>query len=521
MFEELRDNLKKSPYTVKHDKWDRKDYANIEAEIREFGVAARNLGKIGGSLADPMMADEFYALVKSLVNLRDPKDIRPSFRINAEVMNRQFELQEFDSLKTLCVGDPIGAALAAAKMEPTLEIILDKLKHERKQAQEMESQLEAAQALMDERDQLDPEARDYQEQAALIDQQLEAIDEAIRNLDIDLADCLAEKATMIRNELLNGIHAAEEFTQNQEDFALAWGLEPGELKNMDPKKRLELAEHVNNEKFRKIAALIGPMIRSAISQRKNKTDQVPVETISITLGDDLTKLVPSEFAFLTDPLLMIEWMRRFADQSLVEYELIENESLERGGIIYCQDGSGSMSGNREAWGKAFSMALLNVAIKTGRDFTGVHFGGPAEMITYEFETRSPRKTCRVFSDRYKIDTTLEGMDGVIEFVKTHFNGGTNFVTPLDFALSKLQAQHKATGAVKGDIVFLTDGECGVPSDWLNRFCEERQRLGFRVFGIIIGGNPLTEPLNTICDGNVTPLNSLVDANAVKHIFTNL
>src|SRR5262249_54823077 len=60
-------------------------------------------------------------------------------------------------------------------------------------------------------------------------------------------------------------------------------------------------------------------------------------------------------------------------------------------------------------------------------------------------------------------------------------GGTDFQKPLAAALDCLRrAPHR-----RGDIVFITDGECRVDPEWLREFKREKERLGFSLFSVLI------------------------------------
>jgi uncharacterized protein with von Willebrand factor type A (vWA) domain len=64
-------------------------------------------------------------------------------------------------------------------------------------------------------------------------------------------------------------------------------------------------------------------------------------------------------------------------------------------------------------------------------------------------------------------------------------GGTDFQKPLDAALECLRESRFK----KGDIIFITDGECRVEPEWAERFREEKARLGFSLFSILIDMGP--------------------------------
>jgi uncharacterized protein with von Willebrand factor type A (vWA) domain len=117
--------------------------------------------------------------------------------------------------------------------------------------------------------------------------------------------------------------------------------------------------------------------------------------------------------------------------------------------------------------------------------------------------------------------SFEGIEAVLDYAETSMSGGTNFETPFSIALDILAAQHNEHGSVDGDIVFLTDGECGVSPNFINDFKAEQSRLGFEVFGIAIQTNPKSEPMNTLCDGKVIGLKKLTDVNDMRPLFTEI
>ena len=70
---------------------------------------------------------------------------------------------------------------------------------------------------------------------------------------------------------------------------------------------------------------------------------------------------------------------------------------------------------------------------------------------------------------------------VFELAEYFPGGGTNFEEPLNKALELLQAS-KFKG---GDIVFITDGESNVGDSWLKSFEEEKSKLKFKVYSVLI------------------------------------
>ena len=70
---------------------------------------------------------------------------------------------------------------------------------------------------------------------------------------------------------------------------------------------------------------------------------------------------------------------------------------------------------------------------------------------------------------------------ILEIAEYYLGGGTDFETPLNKALEIIEE----TDFKKADIVFTTDGECGVDEDWLEDFIKIRDEKEIRVHSVLI------------------------------------
>jgi uncharacterized protein with von Willebrand factor type A (vWA) domain len=180
------------------------------------------------------------------------------------------------------------------------------------------------------------------------------------------------------------------------------------------------------------------------------------------------------------------------------------ERKAQGGIILCEDGSGSMHGERELWAKAVMLCLLHLARMQKRPFHLIHFGSPGQFKRISF-----------------FDEADFNIDRVLEAAELFFGGGTDFQTPLSKALELLQDEHRSKGAVEGDVVFVTDGMCGIPEQFLEDFKKEQERLDFVVWGVNIAGSRGDEPLATICDGRVATVKDLLSGQDIRQVFAGV
>jgi len=105
------------------------------------------------------------------------------------------------------------------------------------------------------------------------------------------------------------------------------------------------------------------------------------------------------------------------------------------------------------------------------------------------------------------------MERVMDLAEFFPGGGTDFEKPLDAALECL----KKSRYKKGDIVFITDGECQVSGDWAEGFCKEKERLGFSLFSILIDVGPSSLGTLKEFSDRITTIKQLT-GDEVKDIF---
>lgn len=535
----VRKRNPESKNVIKHDKWDREDYEGILEEMKELSVAEDKLTDKVDTGASAM-ADTFFSLVKANPRLKSEDDVRPSYIVNRAVMGEAMELKEYDELRIHSTSDTVASGLSCIAMEPELEILFDKMKEAQKLADQLEQQMEAMEGLSDDLEDAEgmaaaamgqgdaKSAEDYQKQAEKIKEQMDKLREQMESKAQELDNEIQGKAQEMKEVTKQAMKNAKEKAEELDGLSSTWGLDPGTLSAMPAQRRIELAAKFNNEKFRRIAELLGPMQRMALAEQMRKVNYARDEIYDLEMGNDLNNVLPTEMLYMNDPVMDVVFFNKYMEQNLLQYKLRGTEKVAKGGIIWCEDGSGSMSGDPEVWAKAVGLSLYQIAKLQKREFYGIHFGSVGEIMTFDFHTDvGDGVDVELYGKPYRAKQEDTGhydtLDGVIKFAETFFGGGTDFVTPLSKALDKLKDQHERYDAVKGDIVFCTDGICGVPEEWLTNFKAEQERLGFRVWGILLGWAPAkdTEPLKTICDGRVFTLKDLLSGEGMRGVFRSV
>lgn len=518
-----------SKYALETDKWDRKIAQDIYREIREYQVATKALGGIAQT-GPEALRDALISLFKFKPELRNPKEVRPSFLINHRVESEMMKLKEYEKLHASTRGDSVSAGLAAVDIEPELEILFDKMNEERKTAQQLEEMLQSAEALSDDLDEAlqsaieaaesgeEEEAKNYQDQASALEEQLEELKQKLEEKTQELEGQLDDASPSIREALEKGLGDAQENADTLSMFD-SWSMNEGSLKRLDPAARIALSKRLQTERFKKMAQIIGRLQSMAMSEQVTKTDHAQEEIFDITKGNNLSHMLPLETLYMSDPIFKWDWMRRFVENNIIQYDLRGTERVEQGGIILLEDGSGSMSGEREMWSKAIGLALLKIATLQKRPFTCIHFGSVGEYILFEFDTS--HSDIRMTMSYDKTTVHYSGAQAIVEFADKTLRGGTDFATPMKIALEILDEEFESKGLTESDIVFLTDGQCGVHPKFLNLFKERQAALEFKVYGVAICTNPKSEPLRTICDNNVVSVHEIADLTNMKPIFGSI
>lgn len=239
--------------------------------------------------------------------------------------------------------------------------------------------------------------------------------------------------------------------------------------------------------------IIGPLIRPVEVMERVKTPDVKVEMKGVERSDDIGRMLPSEAALLTHPVLKMVWHARRAERALLTYEaegydfqtiLVERPSVgpekkekpaeEKGPMILCVDTSGSMSGAPETVAKAIALEALRVAHAEKRRLFVYLFSGPTDVTEHE------------------LSVSKEGIPRFLDFLAQSFHGGTDVEAPLRRALDRVGTEAWR----QADILLASDGEFPSNPQLKQQVDDVRRWLETRVHGLLIasGSSPAMEEL---------------------------
>ena len=469
---------------IESDAYDRRVYGYLRSEspsLRELEETGTTFLPHFGSL----LQDIFCLLFKYNVIFHKESDVAISALLNEKFLNgiRRGSQYEFlreqtllnearAGLSTLLLGERLLALIKAEKVlnrrdmrdlwdiQKQEEIVSEKLEEYENADTIPEENLseEGKKALQKAKERVGGEVQGAE---ALLRHKATQLKEDLKQIEAQTMNRLQAEAIKVAQELEDATEEAE-----------SWGSTLGTGQRSPPGQKLELGKRLaGNEKLKKLARMIGRMKFHAMALRKKVFERSSEEVLEVERGDSIHRLLPHEMLTLHHPILRKDFQRRFLDQELLQYSLRGVEEKGKGPMVVCLDGSSSMTGDKEIWSKAVTLTLLEIARRQRRLFRSICFS--SEETPLQVLDMNPR-------GRYEVE-----MKTVMDLAEYFPGGGTDFQRPLDAALECLrQTKYK-----KGDIIFITDGECQVSPEWAEQFRKEKEKLGFSLFSILIDVGP--------------------------------
>ena len=313
-----------------------------------------------------------------------------------------------------------------------------------------------------------------------------------------LSDAIGEDGMAeLRQGLRRAIDSAQEATDEMDGIARAWGLNSEEFKSMPFEQRMAIADYLRNQrKLQSIADLVGRFKNVVNAASATVPSHGYDEIVDTGLGDDIPRLVPSEFFKFSKQKTL--FYKDLLEKKLLNYNLKGVENLGKGPVIVCQDKSGSMQGERDEWATAVSIAMSELATKQNRAFGVIHFEATVGKTYYWNKGQKP------------------SVSEKIQMASAGTAGGTNFYKALSAAYD-LRAHEPELKPC--DIVFITDGEYEFTPDQLDYILKIKKQTEVRIYGIAISDGPgsiNTDCLKGFCD-QISVVNSLGEIEVLKDL----
>ncbi len=502
---------RKSNQNIETDSFDRELFGELEATSEEL----RNLIERGSHLLPnfrSLILDLFASFYKYNVITLPEDEVKRSVLMGRKLIEKAISSEDYKELREETILNDFNSAIATltlggeiikwVKSEEGLsekslikewelekaEENLDELKDEVETWEEIEKKKSSNKSLKEGKKKTQFELRS--QEGELKDLQKEQ-KERLERMDLKL-----------QNLVRSSSRQTSERVDEVEKELMEWGASMGMPEEKPIGEKLDLAEKLfKNEKLRKLALLVGSLKEEMFSSRRKIWSKRGSEVYDISLGNDIGRIIPAELSFLRHKALRKDFLKRLIEGRLLQYYLKEEKG--RGPLVVCVDGSSSMEGHKEMWAKAVCLSLLEIARRQRRKFCVIVFSSKGTPL-------------KVFGSGVKDNWRMKDED-IIELAGYFPGGGTDFEDPLDKALEFL----KESRFKRGDIVFITDGECDVRDEWLNAFLDKKNKLKFKVFSVLIDltGRETVESLKKFSD-KVTAISNLTSKDA-RGIFLSL
>lgn len=235
-----------------------------------------------------------------------------------------------------------------------------------------------------------------------------------------------------------------------EDSGLLWNMSDGMFQNAGfeiIKKYADLLEQ--DQSLIDFANILGKHSRAQIEYEKEIRAKVVVtngfhpqpaqkgQIAGITVGNDISAVLPSELALLKNLATARLFKLKFAQKQLVsfryenmqsvsetktEYVEISHEKIEpKGPIIICVDTSGSMEGTPEYVAKTLTFAICKIAMEQHRKCYLISFSKKIETLDLSNFNSSNNSSLQL----------------LIGFLRMSFHGGTDIAPALNHAIEML------------------------------------------------------------------------------------
>ena len=458
--------------------------------------------------------DIFLSLYLYNPEILPPEQMHIQSYMNRSIIENLINTPEYIYLRKNCKYDMFNAGVATEILgQKAIELLTEQINN----MKDFYKKAEALDKLMQKEEEMDALAERLDEIDELIEQkkfehapqdEIDALNaelqqgkEELQNLreyagqmaedcdelvNADGSDKLGE-AVAIR--MVDDINDANAEVQQVSQYVEAWGLGSGhDVKVPFDMKRSVLEKIRNSPNLREFTDLIGKYKEAALVEQKRKSKEVSIELESIKTGKDFQDALPSEKINLCNNVTKKDFERKMTENQLLTYDKESHYQKHKGPIIICIDESGSMQGDKEVWAKALAVGILEIAQRQKREFA---------CIPYDSHVRRVVEIAKDEINPQKI----------IDIAEEKASGGTDFERPLREA-SKLIDKSNFKQA---DIVFITDGDCGVSDSFIREFKKLKDDKDFKTMGVLVDyGHSSCATLNDICD-SVTTISKIADA----------
>jgi uncharacterized protein with von Willebrand factor type A (vWA) domain len=296
--------------------------------------------------------------------------------------------------------------------------------------------------------------------AGNLQQTLERLNDRISRLEGQIAEVLRPlDVSLAMNKTIDSI---DRFTENLKSLGVNSDLEVTD----DFDHVLELYKALGEPSAIRFLNKVGKKREIARRSQYQKKRKMQYIIDKVAVGDRFDALIDEEITTLSMEVFSDDFYDRFLNRSLLVYEMEGHAARDRGPIILCYDGSGSMEGIKIEETKALLVAFIEVARIQKR-----------RLITLQFASKTEPLYIQEFNPNH---VTIEQ---IMRLLGHFIRGGTDFETPLKAAVELLKEDRYR----HADILMITDGFSDIRKGFKKEFNQWKSTMSFKLYAIIIHG----------------------------------
>ncbi|MDE2044463.1 MAG: hypothetical protein KGJ69_04945, partial [Thermoplasmata archaeon] len=322
-----------SDNSVVMHRFDHEALGNGMAEAPEFEKEVSEAEEKWATV-EKLAEDLFGSMFRFDPTVRETGEITPQYRPNRDMVQQAMGTNEYTELRQYTMGDPLTSLIATKTiLEKLLESVPEPVKQAQNQCAEAQGELQKLAQQMQALQQAMAQAQGttkqgLQGQANAVNQRAQAAQNQAAQAQQNLQKAMQDNAASVRFACRQGIKAAQGEEEETRNLLGGWGMGSGTEQRLSPKERIELAKKLKqNQKLRRVTQVLGKFRRLALSKQRSKLNRNPDKVTSITVGNDLAQVIPSELVALDDEDLEVDFLRRYAEHQLLQYKLEGEEKV--------------------------------------------------------------------------------------------------------------------------------------------------------------------------------------------------
>ena len=330
----------------------------------------------------PELAQDIFQSLYSVNPTRtDPDSLSSNAKkFNAPIIDRITADEKYKHLKTLCAGRDLVSFEAVSAFAEQIDKYLDELlaaaggekdslrvrrKLEERQVNDVARLHEILTSIVEGGGDIPVSAQD-EKTALRLAAQILSRERQLARLS-EMIDINLRKASGIMDAAIDAATTAMlERAEEAVSAITSWGSEAGTEEAFQMNK--DLFNRVRQSpRLKDISKFLGRFRKIFENARKNGYAFGRGDKYDITLGNDFSCAVSSEYACLALPETVPLFIQKVQRKTLKQYRKRERITKGYGDFIVCLDESGSMFGEPIAWGKAIAPVLVEAAARNKKN----------------------------------------------------------------------------------------------------------------------------------------------------------